>query len=319
LGSFGQNFVGVTDPKFSGEYLAASVTSMGGDLAAGAATFANMAGLKIATSGTSGASKLDLTSIILWTLTAVELSEFTAGFGPPNEGDDLKVGSDQFTTVSTDLASAFPDEHWQGEASQAYGEQDTELQNLAQTMADLDLKLAAIVKNQAEWVTHMRLGFGILKDLLIAAYVIELIMKATAVADLGAGLAASQIFAYTVSAIGIALALGMIGTLIGFPVKNGGDADALTPQYLDACEKAQPSDTPLAKTMASVAAQSTVSSFEDVSAGMSSMSAVPDVSNKVASEAAPAEGGDDAAADIGGGAPAEAGDDAAADHRLADG
>ncbi len=82
-------------------------------------------------------------------------------------------------------------------------------------MQELDGKLAAIAKNQAEWVTHARLGFGILKDLLIAAFIIEVIMRATVVGE-----APAEVFAVTVSTPGIAVAVAMISTLLTRSIQN---------------------------------------------------------------------------------------------------
>jgi uncharacterized protein YukE len=271
LGSLGEQFIGVDSPNFSGEYLAASATSMGGDLfAAGSVSYKWKR--QAALHGPIGEGKA---SIILSTLAVVEVLELTTGFGPPNEGDDLKVGSEQFATVSGQLGSAFPDDNWQGSASQAYADRNTALQNNAQTMADLDLQLAAIVKDQADWVTHIRLGFGILKDLLAAAFAIELAIKLTVPPP--GGLTTAQLFATIVAGLGATIAAGMLGTLCYFSVENAKKADALTTQYTELAAAAVLSGTPLTPTEVPAAVESTVSSFEAISSSMSGMAAMPDV------------------------------------------
>lgn len=224
LGSLGQNFTGVDSPGFSGEYLAASVTSMSADGLAGGAALAKLGGLdgltrirfeggsvKVPSVPGSKQSLKTAGSLILWALTVVELMELTTGFGPPVEGDYLRSGAQQFSALSAQLKSALPDDDgWAGTASTAYAGLDATLQNVAQSMAELDLELAALVKDQAEWVTHMRLGFGILKDLLFACYIVELIIR---FAPPPLGPVASQSFAIAVSGVGIATAVGFLATL----------------------------------------------------------------------------------------------------------
>ncbi|UXA07114.1 hypothetical protein KXD96_02840 [Mycobacterium sp. SMC-2] len=283
LGSLGQNFTGVGSPGFSGEYLAASVTSMSADGLAGGAALAKLGGLdgltrirfeggsvKVPSPPGSKQSLKTAGSLILWALTVVELMELTTGFGPPVEGDDLRNGSQQFSTLAAQLKSAIPDnDGWEGSASDAYAGLDTALQNLAQTMAELDLELAALVKDQAEWVTHMRLGFGILKDLLFACYLVELIIR---FAPPPLGPAVSQGFAIAVSALGIAAAVGFLTTLTTYSVLNGKKADALAGEYSALATGTVQTGSP-AKAKVTTAAESTVSSFDAVSGSMSGVSA----------------------------------------------
>jgi hypothetical protein len=313
MGSFGQNFVGVGDSKFSGEYLAASVTSMGADFATAGASLSRLISPasvptkvpftvdtlrqgggafkgKISVQGGKAyveptKSQMSGASIILWTITAVELLELLTGFGPPDEGDDLKAGSQQFTEVAGQLKSAIPDDQWQGPASQNYTALDTTLQDIAQTLAELDLQLAAIARDHAEWVTHMRLGFGILKGLLFAAYIIEVVM--TPMPPPGGPLP-SRTFAITVSVLGAALALGMLFTLLGLSVENAKRVDGVTAEYqkqgADAVQKGQKGQEGQEGQPQPDAAETTVSSIEDISANMPRMSAAPDVSKMLASD-----------------------------------
>ncbi|OBG71419.1 hypothetical protein A9X05_28360 [Mycobacterium sp. E3298] len=290
LGSLGQNFTGVDSPGFSGEYLAASVTSMSADGLAGGAALAKLGGLdgltrirfeggsvKVPSVPGSKQSLKTAGSLILWALTVVELMELTTGFGPPVEGDDLRNGSQQFSALSAQLKSALPDDDgWAGTASVAYAGLDTTLGNLAQTMAELDLELAALVKDQAEWVTHMRLGFGILKDLLFACYIVELIIR---FAPPPLGPAVSQGFAITVSGLGIATAVGFLATLTTYSVLNGKQAESLAGRYSALASGTVQEGSP-ADAKSATATESTVSGFADVSASMpgtSAFSATPTV------------------------------------------
>ncbi|MBI2696623.1 EspA/EspE family type VII secretion system effector [Mycobacterium nebraskense] len=330
MGALGSQFTGTSgfeDPtKFSGEYLAASVTSMSADGLGGGAAIAKLAGLDgmgriRAEGGLKGKYQLPpghkgrlktAGSFILWALTIVEILEMTTGFGPPAEGSDLKAGSQQFTSLSGQLKAALPDDGWQGSASEAYADLDTTLQDLAQTMAGLDLQLADLVENQAEWVTHMRLGFGILKDVLFAAYIIELIIR-FAPAPLGP--AVSQTFALTVSGLGIATAVGFLATLCTYSFENAKKADALASQYTQAAAGTVQTGS-LAQAKVASTGESSVSSFGAVSASMSGMPAVTAAPvPAVAAPVKPRDGADDerapastqmSAADAGVGAIADA-------------
>ena len=283
LGNLGSQFVGVDNAdKVSSENLAATVTSGAGSLGG---VVAGLGGSKLVekliVSSTTYLSDKGYDDIsidskeqaaakaadaILWAITVVELLELTIGFGPPDEGGDLEAGSGQFTTLASKLASASPDECWQGAASQAYADQNAALQSLADTVAELDRQLAELVHNQGEWITHMRLGFGILKDLLLAAFAIELAIIAFVPAP--GNLTAAKIFGFTVCALGVATALAFLGTVIGYSVENADKADQLATQYTAAAAAAT---LPNALTVAKV------SSFQDVSASMSGMPATSEV------------------------------------------
>lgn len=113
-------------------------------------------------------------SPILIALAVVEGLEQLAGWGPPSEGDGLTAASGQFAELGAVFGSAIAGAGWQGAASRGYTGRKAGLQGVAQTIADLDAKLAGIVKAQADTVTHVRLGFGILKSLLMLAYFYEL-------------------------------------------------------------------------------------------------------------------------------------------------
>jgi hypothetical protein len=212
-------------------------------------------------------------SIISWTITTVQLLQLTTGFGSPYEGDSLKSGSQQLTTLAGQLTSALPDTGWQGDASEAYADLDTTLRTVAQTMADLDNQLAALVKNQADWVTHMHLAFGILNDVLLAALAIELVMTFAVPAP--AGPIAAKAFAITVATLGISAAVSFLGTLLGYSIENGKKADALAANYSELVAGITQHGA-FAQTKVAAAGESTVSSFEAISAGMSGASAMAD-------------------------------------------
>lgn len=249
--------------------------------------FGQLGGLKGAKQHAQGLS------IISWTITTVELLALTAGFGTPYEGDSLKGGSQQFTTLAEQLKSALPDTGWEGSASDAYAGLDTALRNAAQTMAGLDDQLAALVKAQAEWVGHMQLAFGILKDFLLVALVIEMTITFTVPAP--AGPVAAKAFAITVAVLGIGAAVSFLGTLLGYSIEHATKADALAVTYSELAG-AIVQNGAFTETGVATATESTVASFEAISAGMSGTSAAvggPSVASRAGEADGPAKSAPD--------------------------
>ncbi|WP_156765845.1 EspA/EspE family type VII secretion system effector [Mycobacterium sp. E342] len=283
--------LGVTGTSgMSAEYIASMGTGGGADLGsivmvgvqrgvrnhvAGMSTL-QRANLGARMGGADGMKKFQQgLSIISITLTIVEMMELTIGFGAPTEGDDLKVGAQQFTALSEQLKSARPDYHWEGSGSDAYAELDKALETMAQTMAGLDVKLAALVSDQAEWVTHARLGFGILKDILLAALIIELVMTFAVPAPTGP--VAAKAFAITVATLGIGAATAFLGGLTYLSVTNGKQAELLASQYaqLAAGTVQTGSDAKAGKATSGETAVSSFTAISDSMSGMSALSATP--------------------------------------------
>ncbi|MEE6178196.1 EspA/EspE family type VII secretion system effector [Mycobacterium sp. 050134] len=214
--------------------------------------------------GKAGVQRLDqATNITSWTYTVVEMMELTTGLGPPNEGDNLEDGSAEFTKLHQLLLSAIPDNEWQGSGSDAYAQLSATLQKLAVTTAELDTKLADIVRGHAEWVNHIRLGFALLKDLLFAAIVIEITMAFTLPSPTGSILAR----AVAVAVAGIGAATGLIATLVSCSFDAGAKAEDLMNQYNELLYQTGQKGR-LAQTSAATSTESTVADFNAISNSM---------------------------------------------------
>lgn len=216
-------------------------------------------------------------NILPWTASVVGYLELLTGFGPPNEGDDLKVGAGRWSALREHLESATPDEDWQGAASEAYAAQVKALRDITQRLADLDVQLADLVANQAEWVTHIRLGFGILLNLLAVAIAIEAALR-IALAAVPSGPAWAMGWAIAASSLAMAAALGMLGALTGLSVENGKKADDVTSEIerLGAAA-AQLVNESTADSAVAAAPASRVSEFGTLSNGPSATFAAPGV------------------------------------------
>lgn len=199
LMAVGQQFALSDDPKFGDvRYLSASLTNTCGDLFAFGMGVGDAAQLTGRTEAhTLGDHQLFYQGrLILWAITVLEGLEPLAGFGPPYNGDEFKDSSAELTATSERLGSAFPDDNWQGSAAHGYAGQNANLQDKAQTLADLDSRLAYQLGMSAKQNTNVRLAFGTTKGLLVALYGILMALypihagaDATALEFMGAGYA----------------------------------------------------------------------------------------------------------------------------------
>lgn len=225
LAALGQQFAFADDANFvNPEYLAASLLSGAADAGAvatwlrsstpqaGATTLGEVWDNPITGEvwQSGGLKRCEKTArwrvdLILYALSVVEVLELFTGLGPPHEGEGVKTGAAGFDAVDTELGSATPGAHWQGSAAQTYVDQNAAQQFRAQSMADLDSRLAGDAQNMAHEVTHVRLGFGLDKGLLLAAYwYFQSHMGLWAYATVGR-------LALAVCLAGVTVALGMIG------------------------------------------------------------------------------------------------------------
>ncbi|OBA72860.1 hypothetical protein A5641_07315 [Mycobacterium sp. 1554424.7] len=275
LAGLGQQFGGTTAFDFgSGEYLAGSVTNITGDVSAllgyGAVRWNIGMGLgrsvwAEATGPEGRARKIKnirdfenverATDVLVWAMSIVDALGLLAGFGPPYDGDELTEGSQQFAGLSGQQMVALPDGSWKGAASQAYADLNMTLANTAQTTAELDLRLAAVIQAQADWNTHIRLVFGILKGLLAAALVAEAAM-------ISAGnVVNAKWFAYAAAGLGVFVAGCLLTNLLGFSAKSAADADALAGEYEDQAKDPAPGAVVVQANVATGAEEFTVPSF----------------------------------------------------------
>lgn len=253
-----QRFAFFTDPDYlQGEYLASVVTCMAGGAGAAAITLTELRLGKtllrqsvIREMMSRGISRQEATSltatsdewadesareratneakggnIIAITMAIVDALEQLTGWGPPDEGASLGAGSQQLTALAGLLGLAAPDDDWQGEGSRAYADENTAVRELALALAELDTQLAAVVTSQATWAAHIRLGFGILTDLLAAALVVELTLRCSG------HIKAAVVFAITVCVLAILAATTLLAALTTSSNIHAGQADALNTQY----------------------------------------------------------------------------------------
>ncbi len=208
-------------------------------------------------------------SPILIALSVVQGLEMLVGFGQPIDGSDFEIGSERFSVLAERLTAIFPKSRWEGTASEAYANENAELQHGAETMSGVDTELTDILNRQADWVENFRMAFGIDKDLLSLAHVLEVILK-------GSGrLGTAYIFACICAGLGVVAANAFLASLGVIADSHACEADNLTRKYLSVADGADRSGAQVRSAAAATEA-SVVSSFEATSAGSFSMTAAPE-------------------------------------------
>lgn len=88
-------------------------------------------------------------------LTMMGMSNAT-GIGEPETGDRFAQGAEGFKAVSDALGSTKPPASWQGNASDAYADQNQEQEQRADTMAEIDQTVKEVLDNEAHQVDVAR-------------------------------------------------------------------------------------------------------------------------------------------------------------------
>jgi hypothetical protein len=96
------------------------------------------------------------TPIIDIALTSMNVMNNLCGFGDPDKGEQFARGSDAFNAVKEQLGSCHPPERWQGTSSDAYGDRNTEHQQRADVLAEIDRTVQEVLGKEAEQVAATR-------------------------------------------------------------------------------------------------------------------------------------------------------------------
>lgn len=96
------------------------------------------------------------TPIIEAALTSMNVMNNLCGFGGPDKGEQFARGSDAFNAVADELGSCRSPESWQGSSSEAYGDRNTEHQQRATSLGEVDRTVRDVLANEAEQVDSTR-------------------------------------------------------------------------------------------------------------------------------------------------------------------
>lgn len=96
------------------------------------------------------------TPIIEAALTSMNVMNNLCGFGGPDKGEQFAQGADAFNAVKDELGSCRPPDSWQGSSSDAYGDRNTEHQQRAASLAEVDRTVHDVLAKEAEQVESTR-------------------------------------------------------------------------------------------------------------------------------------------------------------------
>lgn len=97
------------------------------------------------------------TDVISAGLRTVLAMQYQCGFtNTPEDGDGYSQSAQRFNTVADRLGSAFPDERWQGDAAEAYSEENRRQQDRARRMPGIDLDVLMAISSEAGAVQTTR-------------------------------------------------------------------------------------------------------------------------------------------------------------------
>ena len=97
------------------------------------------------------------TLIIAGGLKTVLAMQYQCGFtSTPEDGDGYSQSAQRFNTVADRLGSAFPDERWQGDAAEAYSEENRKQEDRARRMPGVDLDVLMAISSEAGAVQTTR-------------------------------------------------------------------------------------------------------------------------------------------------------------------
>lgn len=191
------------DKPVTDEFIAAEVLNMFPDAWLAAVS---MRSLLDPARGTKSVNPAD--SGGFWVLAAIDIAAATTGFGLPYRGDELEQSAGRYTALPERLECALPGGSWQGPAAQAYTAKIVELQNYSMQLAELDKRLENQAQDLADWVTHVRLGFGILKCLALLLHFLE---ETEGVLVYGEDTGIDYMVILYIIIFGLGLLLGLIG------------------------------------------------------------------------------------------------------------
>jgi len=90
----------------------------------------------------------------------------TTGDGPPDAGTQFLRGREGFDTAGQTLASAAPDDRWEGTGARAYADQNTRQRVRTETMADADRAVFSVLARESLQIKARRDILDTQSDLL---------------------------------------------------------------------------------------------------------------------------------------------------------
>lgn len=172
----------------------------------------------------------------LWALTAMSLM---LGFGDPETGDRLGQGAEQFTKIADLLAHAI-DNSWEGSASTAYGERNSEQQERVSQLGNLDTALQRIIQTEAEQLGQTSDSLDICSDVLTICIPIAIALNLIPIVG------QAESIAFQIGAVaGVApVASLMMNMMAAHAMQNAMQVQKQVQGYSKVASKARPGGSP---------------------------------------------------------------------------
>jgi EspA/EspE family len=210
---------------------------------------------------------------------AIFLVDFLNGFGTPNAGAAVSTASDKLDLFMKGLdPGCVPDARdWSGTAASAYIAQNALLKKYAKDMKDLDAKLKTHLKSQADEITRAHMNIAVNQAVLTAAAGVALALYLIPIVGPEVSIGWQILAAFACCAA--VLVIEMLTLANSMSLSH--DLSALGQQYVTLGKDVEKNLAGhFGKIEGKVATQtsSRLSTFKDISGGLSSFSAPPTIS-----------------------------------------
>ncbi|OBI13720.1 EspA/EspE family type VII secretion system effector [Mycobacterium sp. E2497] len=179
-----------------------------------------------------------------------------------DKGQYYQMGSDKFQLAWENLKDATAEsDSWTGAAAESYNALNAAQMDWATAMADLDLQIAAILADEADWLKNAKVTLTACRALFTAAIPIASTLRWVS------GPQASLLFQLATFAAGMPVAVFITAASMDESLQNKRKIDGISAQYREVADSAVVTGSGFVPPTAAPAPRSTVNSFDEVSAG----------------------------------------------------
>ena len=215
---------------------------------------------------------VETTFVLEVALLAVESMSVLNGFGEEDDGTRFEAARAFFGTADEALKFATPDDHWEGTASETYAGKNVKQRTRVQDLVELDRSIKEILENEAHTVADTRNFLGIWKGVITASIFVAMALSYMP----WAGPQASFAFQVAVAFAAITACASKEVTTVTSSGKYARQVNDVTAKYRALAEEVKQQPDWSIQPEVPAAAETTVSSFEAISSGLSGSSAIPE-------------------------------------------
>ncbi|CQD17542.1 hypothetical protein BN000_03875 [Mycobacterium europaeum] len=177
-----------------------------------------------------------------------------------DKGQYYQMGSDKFQLAWESLKDATAEsDSWTGDAAEAYNALNAAQMDWATAMSDLDLQIAAILADEADWLKNAKVTLTACRAVFTAAIPIASTLRWVS------GPQASLLFQLATFAAVMPVAIFITAASMDESLQNKRKIDGISARYREVADSAVVSGSAFAPSTAAPAPRSTVSPFDEVS------------------------------------------------------